>query len=165
MRSEGLGIREWGNLRDAGQVLPTTKPLTPKTQTPGLRMIRTLTIVAVAILLAGCYKTAVDESAFARVLWTVAEIDGAAPAGKSTLLFDGDGNVSGRAACNSWGANYEFRGGRLKITNVFATRMACEDAATEQRFFDALQAADAIAVEDGALVLSAGKTVRISARR
>lgn len=70
MRSEGLGIREWGNLRDAGQVLPTTKPLTPKTQTPGLRMIRTLTIFA-ALLLPACGKTGVDQSAFASAGKTV----------------------------------------------------------------------------------------------
>jgi heat shock protein HslJ len=134
---------------------PNTKHLTP--------MLRTLTIAA-ALLLPACGKTAVDESDFARVLWTVSEIDGAAPAGKATLLFDGNGNVSGRAPCNSWGANYEFRGKRLKIANIFATRMSCEDGATEQRFFDALANADALAVEDGALVLIDGKTVLMTAR-
>jgi heat shock protein HslJ len=127
-------------------------------------MIRILTAVA-AFLLSACDKSAPDESAFAGVLWHVSLIDGTAPAGPATLLFDGKGNVSGRAPCNSWGANYELRGERLTLTNIFSTKMACDALADEERFFEALTASEKIAVADGALVLSEGGRSRIAARQ
>lgn len=132
-------------------------------------MIRMLSLIAAALALSACYETKGDDSAFASVVWTVFEIDGAAPvnAGVPTLLFNGEGNVSGRGPCNSWGGSYDLRGDRIEITNIFSTKMACPGPIGEEeaRFFAALDAVDRIKVAEGGLTLSEGSKARISGRK
>lgn len=132
-------------------------------------MIRILMIAAAASAVGGCADkgAAPAEDAVAQIVFAVAEIDGAAPASASTILFNGDGAVSGRGPCNSWGANYEIRGSSVDISNLFATKMACEPAidAAETVFFDALGAVTRIETADGVLTLSDEKGARIKAIR
>jgi heat shock protein HslJ len=134
-------------------------------------MIRPLTIVAASFLLLACKTTAGEPEAgeFSDIVWFVTAIDGAAPVkvGAPTLLFNNKGSVSGRGSCNSWGASYEVKGTKIDIRNIFSTKMACIGPAGEEemKFFDALEAVDAIAVDGDALLLSEAGKVRIRTRR
>ncbi len=58
-----------------------------------------------------------------------------------SLHFDGQGRVNGRAACNSWFADYELSGEGLTIGRPGATLMACPEPlmSLERQFFDLLE--------------------------
>lgn len=58
-----------------------------------------------------------------------------------SLHFDGQDRVNGRAACNSWFADYELSGEGLTIGRPGATLMACPEPlmSLERRFFDLLE--------------------------
>ena len=52
------------------------------------------------------------------------------------------GRISGRAACNSYGAEcLVYSDGRIKIGNIMSTRMACNNMMYERIFLAALQEA------------------------
>lgn len=59
--------------------------------------------------------------------------------GAYTLRFDNDGELSGRADCNSYGAEYRFsRSNTLSILDFYATEVACERTSLENEYFDNL---------------------------
>lgn len=59
--------------------------------------------------------------------------------GEYTLRFDRNGNLSGRADCNSYGGEYRFsRSNTLSILDFYATEVACERTSLENEYFDNL---------------------------
>jgi heat shock protein HslJ len=71
-----------------------------------------------------------------------------------TLSIAGS-NVSGRAACNTYGGMGEFDSGEVSFSEFFQTAMACEPAAmdAEMIFMAALASVDAYTVSDTRLTL------------
>lgn len=74
-----------------------------------------------------------------------------------TLHFDGDGMLSGKAACNRYRARFEVTGEGLRIEPAAATKMACAEALmeAERHFFHRLAGVRRFDLEDGELTLIA----------
>ena len=73
-----------------------------------------------------------------------------------TLEFHGGGEVGGSAGCNSYGGAYTVANGRLVLSEIVSTLMACTDqAVTEQEmaYLAALQTAGRFVITDGMLTL------------
>lgn len=120
----------------------------------------------VAALLSGCSGDG-DASSLGSVTWV---LDAASigslgvadpPAGaRIDLRFD-DGELSGRAACNSYGGSYQADGNALAVGAMSMTEMACDEPlmALEAAYLAELAQVDAFqVVGDGAgLVLTGGR--------
>lgn len=90
---------------------------------------------------------------------------------KQTVSFLAKNVLSGKAACNSFGGSYKYtvRAAEtvdlLSITNLVATRMACDNIAEEQQLLNALGAVYKVAysrnnnVQSAHLYLSTGATL------
>lgn len=68
---------------------------------------------------------------------------------QSTVRFGEDGRITGSGGCNRYFAGIEQEGDRLSVGVVGSTRMLCPPAVMDQegRFFQALEAAEAIRLE------------------
>ena len=91
--------------------------------------------------------------------WVVERIDGRGVVDNSrtTLTFDPQGQLAGRAGCNRYTGSYQLQGAQFALKGVATTRMICVPALMEQeaRFLKALDAANAWRLQpDGSLLLS-----------
>jgi len=82
--------------------------------------------------------------------WLLLELNGQppVPGTKITLNFDGEA-IGGSSGCNVYGGSYELVDGRLTISDIFSTMMAClEDGVMEQEaaFHQALRDAISFAI-------------------
>lgn len=82
----------------------------------------------------------------------------------STLTFNEDGNISGNGGCNSFGGKVSFDGAKLKIGDVFSTKMACQQPKMKQEaaFLAALAKAASYTVKDGTLTLLDGSGTAVA---
>ena len=89
-------------------------------------------LAGTGLILSACASTAnpVDLSGTS---WTLVSYG---PAGKQTpaaagiktsLVFSKDGKVAGNMGCNSYGGNYEVRGGNIVFSQIISTLMACPE--------------------------------------
>lgn len=100
--------------------------------------------------------------------WVVEDIDGKGivDSSRATLNFSEEGRVNGRGSCNSYTGSFTLTPTGITIgPGVAATRMACAPALMEQeqRFFDALSAAQTYEITaEGALLLKGpnGKSIK-----
>jgi heat shock protein HslJ/uncharacterized lipoprotein YbaY len=101
--------------------------------------------------------------------WVVEDITGGiVERSRATLNFNADGNLNGRASCNTYTTTYKLSGEGLAIGKTAATMMACAPSLMQQegRFLDILQQARRFEITDiGALVLITADGRRITARR
>jgi heat shock protein HslJ/uncharacterized lipoprotein YbaY len=101
--------------------------------------------------------------------WVVEDITGGmVDRSRATLNFAADGNLSGRASCNTFTTTYKLSGEGLAIGKTAATMMACAPSLMQQegRFLDILQNARRFEITDtGALMLVTADDRRITARR
>lgn len=72
--------------------------------------------------------------------WQLLAIDGRRVDASVTasLRLDAEGQVTGKAPCNSYGAQNAAMLPAFRLGGIRATRMACDKLAEEQVFFDAL---------------------------
>lgn len=98
--------------------------------------------------------------------WVVENIadGGIIDSSRVTLNFGPNGQLSGRASCNTYHGQYELTGERLKVGQMAMTMMACAPALNkqEQRFTRILQNAQGFDISDqGKLIIrsDAGKTL------
>lgn len=73
-----------------------------------------------------------------------------------TLEFNSDNSVGGSAGCNSYGGSYQIEDGRLILSEIISTLMACIDEdvmAQEQQFLAALNTARAFTVTEDTLTI------------
>lgn len=72
--------------------------------------------------------------------WQLLAIDGLRVDASVTasLRIDAEGQVTGKAPCNSYGARNAAALPAFRLGGIRATRMACDKLAEEQVFFDAL---------------------------
>ncbi len=100
--------------------------------------------------------------------WLVEDIDNGGVIDRShvTLTFSEDGKLSGSTNCNRYFGEYLRQGDTLSFMPLGVTRMACAEALMyqEQRFLNALQAAERFSIDaTGALIIK-GQGHRILAR-
>jgi heat shock protein HslJ len=102
--------------------------------------------------------------------WIVEDIDrrGIIDNSRASLAFGPDGQLSGRASCNSYRATYTLTGEGLGIAGVITTRKACAPSLMDQeaRFLAALSAVQRFDIgPTGELILYGPEGPRILARR
>jgi heat shock protein HslJ len=102
--------------------------------------------------------------------WVVEDLAGKGVTDRSraTLDFGGDGQLTGRASCNRYGAAWRLSGEGLTVANARTTRMACSPALDNQEteFLRLLEGAHHFDItDDGALVLHTADGATIKARR
>lgn len=101
--------------------------------------------------------------------WVVESIDGRGVVDNSrtTLTFDPQGQIAGRAGCNRYTGSYRLQGAQLSLGDVATTRMVCVPALMDQeaRFLKLLGQVRAFQLQrDGSLVLRTDDQRRIVAR-
>lgn len=77
-----------------------------------------------------------------------------------TLNIHEDGKLGGRSGCNVYGGNYSTEDGKLGITGIISTMMACEEPSMqfEQTFFRTLETATKFDLSNGKLTITDPKT-------
>ena len=133
------------------------------------RAVRPAMLLALAIVLAACARTAPGDGTpsadLTGVDWRLVELEGdsalSGPADAPFIRFTaGDSlRVGGSTGCNSMGGTYEMTDDSLRFGRLIMTRRACADSvvnAQEARFVRALERTEAYRVEGGRLVLLAG---------
>ena len=80
------------------------------------------------------------------------------PGERTYLQFDPiKGTVGGNGGCNQYGGKYASTGDKIKIEQVFSTKMFCaEQSITEQNYFQLLARADRFLLEANELRLYEG---------
>lgn len=74
------------------------------------------------------------------------------------IIFQSETNrVVGNSGCNSFNGGFELKDGRLRISKVATTMMACPDIDYEQEFFKALEMTDSYALNQTGDTLSLDK--------
>lgn len=101
--------------------------------------------------------------------WVVERIDGrgVVDSSRTTLTFDAQGQIAGRAGCNRYTGGYRLQGAAFEVRGVATTRMACVPALMEQerRFLAMLGQVERWQIQpDGSLVLSTADQRSILAR-
>ena len=111
-------------------------------------------------LMAGGGAMAADEPAapaLAGTTWWAETITGrpVIDSAASTITFEADGRVSGRAGCNRYFGTSTIAGEQLSFGAMGATRMACAPALMDQetRFFQALGSAEHWTIDEDGLLL------------
>jgi len=80
---------------------------------------------------------------------------------QTTLVFDGEGRVSGSGGCNRYTGSYTYGDGELTFGPLAGTKMMCPEAVMDQedRFLEALAAIDRVAVDGPFLLIYAGDSL------
>ena len=56
---------------------------------------------------------------------------------KATLIFDSEGRIGGKSFCNGYGGNTSFENGGIKFSQIFGTKMYCEEVGDAENKFTA----------------------------
>lgn len=95
--------------------------------------------------------------------WKLKKIDGeSVNSERSFIRFDESKNaVGGNGGCNSFGGSIEKNGNKLKLSQVFSTKMYCEETQKiEDNFLRRLEKVDSYEIKNGKLFLrSNGKVL------
>lgn len=116
--------------------------------------------ILVAALLAGCVAAGDTPPAPAPAqgpgIWRLVAIDGAPPRATITLAFAEGGRVVGEAPCNTYFAATRIDGDRIAVSDIGATRRACDRLDEEGRYLNALSRVTRIERRGVMMVLSGG---------
>ncbi len=85
--------------------------------------------------------------------WHLLEIDGAPFNARATVTFPEPGKIAGQAPCNTYSGAMTAPYPWFETGPLAATRMACDDLAAENRFFEALGEMTQSEVSGGAMIL------------
>ena len=125
----------------------------------------TILTIAAAATLASCAHDgttmttgATSPPTLAGTQWTIASLNGAAPAAqrKAEIRFSED-RISGNAGCNSFGGGYAVADNVMTATRLVSTKMACPEPgmAQESAVFEILaQPVTMTWQSDGSLMLN-----------
>jgi heat shock protein HslJ len=81
------------------------------------------------------------------------------PGTEITLAFQSGGQAGGSGGCNSYGSQYQVQDGTISFDAIFTTEMACLDEGVmdqEQRYYQALQAAETYKLAGDQLKITSG---------
>ena len=135
----------------------------------GMQFPLTVTVEQAGETLSGCGGE--PASLLTGDEWTVESIGGnpTVPKSNVTVTFAEDGSISGSASCNRFFGGWNLTGEGLSFGQLGSTMMACiepELGEQEHAFFEAIGSISRFEIaSDGALVLVAGDTPAIVARR
>ena len=103
-----------------------------------------------------------NVESFKSIDWVLEEIDGSAVVDQvqSTIRFQGNDRIAGWGGCNRYFANIHSGRNSFKVGPIGSTRRICPPLVMEQeeRFFNALQKASSIRMEDDSLVIDSDAT-------
>ena len=85
--------------------------------------------------------------------WHLVGLDGSRAPAAVTIVFTTDGKVSGKAPCNRYFGGYSGELPQIALSQIGATRMACDRLEAEDAYFRALQAVTHAEVADEHLFL------------
>ena len=84
-------------------------------------------LAGILVLLAGCSAFPTADP-LAGTSWELYAYQKNRPIEGSTLTISfEDGQIHGSAGCNSYGGSYEVNGGKITVSEIFATLMACPE--------------------------------------
>lgn len=73
---------------------------------------------------------------------------------QATLNFDTEGRIGGKSFCNGYGGNTTFENGHLKFSQIFGTKMYCEEVGqAETKYTEDLGLVNTAKIVDGKLQL------------
>ncbi|MFC1955003.1 META domain-containing protein [Chloroflexota bacterium] len=131
----------------------------------------TLTILMVAVFLAGCGNGVSLED----TEWVLESYG--QQGNLETVLADtevtatfksADKQVAGSGGCNGYSGSYELSGNKLSIPwPLMSTMMSCGDAKDrqEQQFFKSLQSAESYKIDDGKLTINCGDNILVFSQK
>lgn len=93
-------------------------------------VLRRLALLAIVTLVAAACMSSLDV--IAEKSWTLASVNGAAPAAPGGITFHANGSFELQTGCNSAGGTFEVQGNRLKLGPLQTTLMLCEGAVGAQ---------------------------------
>lgn len=121
------------------------------------RLPFTLSPIAVALCLAA------TSPAFASDIggeWQLVGINAQSAAPGATISFDADGKFSGKAPCNRYFGSYSGDLPQITLSQIGATRMACDRMEEEATYFSILEGVTtAHSSEDRLILVGAEKDV------
>lgn len=101
-----------------------------------------LIVVLAAALAVGCTATAESPPgpsiAEGPGVWRLIGLNGETPRNVITLAFAEDGRIAGQAPCNTYFAAARVEDSRIAVSDIGATRRACDGLDEEGRYLDAL---------------------------
>lgn len=105
--------------------------------------------LVLASLLAALTPNMSFSQSFTDIDWQLLAIDGVFIDAPATLRLTAEGEISGKAPCNAYGAQNRATLPALAVGPIRATKMACDRLAEEQAFFDALATMTEVRLEGG----------------
>ena len=122
-----------------------------------MRKLLALLIIALAAFIfvkASGKDETISGYATPGVTWTLTELGGAPFPARATLTFPEQGQIAGKAPCNSYSATQSAPYPWFEVGPVAATKRACPDLPAEAAFFDALARVTLAEVAGEVLILS-----------
>ena len=109
-----------------------------------MRTIIAVITVLTVIYLSGCVssKTGIQNADLGGTEWVMFEMNGNKyeAADKVTIKFDDAGKkISGKAPCNNYGAGATVISNKVSFSELFSTKMMCDNINDEQTFFDTIK--------------------------
>ncbi len=93
----------------------------------------------IPLALTACkYDESISGYTDAGASWALVELDGKPFAARATITFPSKGKVTGQAPCNTYASTQTAPLPWFELGPIISTKMACDDLAAEQQFFDAL---------------------------
>ena len=94
-------------------------------------------LIVSGVIFSGCTSggTSIDLTGTSWKLVSYGPVGKQTPAAagiQTSLDFGKDGRVSGNMGCNSFGGNYEVRGGNIIFSQIVSTMMACQGPQMDQ---------------------------------
>jgi heat shock protein HslJ len=131
------------------------------------KKMKALRITIITLILAVQLNACVDNShavlsELENTTWVLTTLNDDRPldGAQLTIQFK-DGQISGRAGCNSYGGSYQIKGDSIRFGSLFSTEMACMDPEgimeQERTYLDLLQAATRFGLVDGVLTFYVGE--------
>jgi heat shock protein HslJ len=102
--------------------------------------MRRFALILTTQILTGLIPSVTQAQELTGTDWQLLAIDGVVLdlSVTATLQIEDDGRIGGKAPCNSWSVQNAAELPKLALKGIRATRMACDQLAEEQAFFDAL---------------------------
>lgn len=117
-------------------------------------MIRLLAALPLLLASACAGDESVAKYGGAGKVWVLSEIDNTPVIARATLEFDKAGWIKGQAPCNRYSTRQSAPYPWFKVGPTMATKMACPDLDSENRFFRALGEMSLSEVSETTLILS-----------
>lgn len=92
--------------------------------------------------------------------WQLLAMNAQAASPGATISFDADGKFSGKAPCNRYFGSYGGEAPQITLSQIGATRMACDRMEEEARYFSILEGVTTVhSSADRLILVSTGKDV------